>query len=225
MKLLAYRAHVMLVSALVAVHESRKEHDSNFLPTAINALDLGCGTGLLADALEKTELQFQNLTCIDISQEMLKRARSKPTYTQFIEGDIASSLRSLQQQTYDLVVAADVLPYLARLDDIMERAHKALVPGGIFTFTVEALEAHLPLPYASSRSDDHVEIDAGDPLDQEIHTKGWAILSNGRVAHERAYVDRLARKFKFLVEAVGDGPIRWQRGNQVEGHVFVLKKV
>ena len=55
----------------------------------------------------------------------------------------------------------------------MERAHKALVPGGIFTFTVEALEAHLPLPYASSRIDhDHVEMDAGDPLDQDIHTKG-----------------------------------------------------
>eukprot|EP00960_Hanusia_phi_P035442 751711-Hanusia_phi.AAC.8 len=108
MKLLAYRAHEMLVSALVAVHESRKEHVWSLLTRKPHRL--------MADALEKIDLKYKNLTCIDISPEMLKRARSKAAYTEFIEGDWESSLERIQHNSVDLLVAADVMPYLSRLE-------------------------------------------------------------------------------------------------------------
>lgn len=71
-------------------------------------LDLGCGTGLAAQALKTPQNIF---TGVDISQNMLDLAASKGVYEHLIKSDIAGFV-SENRQKFDAVTAFDVFNYL-----------------------------------------------------------------------------------------------------------------
>ncbi len=50
----------------------------------------------------------------------------------------------------------------------------------------------------------------GDDGDEHSGWRGWELLPNGRVAHLRGHVEEMALGMGYEIEAVGDGPIRWQ---------------
>ncbi|MGF3026417.1 class I SAM-dependent DNA methyltransferase [Methylobacterium aquaticum] len=98
-------------------------------------LDLGCGTGLMARALQGIA---GSLTGIDLSPRMLAEARRTGLYARLDEGDLRDVLQSEPPASADLAVAADVFIYLRMIGPVVAGVARVLVPGGLFAFTVQA---------------------------------------------------------------------------------------
>src|SRR4029450_12104702 len=98
--------------------------------------DAGCGTGLCAPFLSP---YAQALVGVDLSANMLEKARVRGLYTQLVKGELVQFLRT--QAPQDIVVSADTLCYFGRLEEAIQAMHGALRPGGHAVFTLEAHEA------------------------------------------------------------------------------------
>ena len=117
-KTLAYQGPEQLSAALAASGFSH----------ARRALDLGCGTGLMGQALRAT---CDWLEGCDISQGMLEEAASKEIYDGLDKQDLCQL--PAPAAPYDLIVAADVFIYVGALDQILDwcAAALALVAAGV----------------------------------------------------------------------------------------------
>ena len=97
--------------------------------------DLGCGTGLMGEALRAHASQLDG---VDLSPRMLDEARARGIYDQLVCADIAECLAQ-QERAYDLVTAADTLVYLGDLAPLFVAVAVRLAPHGHFLFTVESV--------------------------------------------------------------------------------------
>lgn len=97
------------------------------------AVDLGCGTGLMAEALKGRVGHFAGC---DLSPEMVGRADAGNRYQELAVAE-ATAFLSERTETLDLVTAADVLVYVGALDSLFRHVAAHLVSGGLFAFTVE----------------------------------------------------------------------------------------
>jgi predicted TPR repeat methyltransferase len=99
-------------------------------------LDLGCGTGL-AGACFRADVE--RLTGVDLSSAMIEAARKKAIYDRLEVGELGAFLagEAASEARYDLVVAADVLVYVADLGAVATAVRSVLAAGGCFAFTVE----------------------------------------------------------------------------------------
>jgi predicted TPR repeat methyltransferase len=113
------------IAARVAAH---------FGERAFALLDLGCGTGLVAQALQGTRGYTVG---VDISEKMLNEAAKKKLYQQLHNVDVRDALRDTKSASFDLVVAADVFNYLGKLGEIAKDAFRILRDDGLFCFTIE----------------------------------------------------------------------------------------
>jgi len=104
----------------------------------LDALDLGCGTGLMG-VLLRPHCRGRLVGC-DLSKRMLKvGAASRPgVYDDLVAAECVSFLSARPPASADLVVAADVFPYLFSLSDVAAAAQAALCVGGVFCFSTEA---------------------------------------------------------------------------------------
>ena len=100
-----------------------------------HALDLGCGTGLGAQAFQGA---FEAIEGVDLSPAMLARARRTRLYAALHEADLTAFLAVRESGSADLVLAADVFVYLAALEEVFGAVHRVLERGGLFGFTVQA---------------------------------------------------------------------------------------
>lgn len=100
-------------------------------------LDLGCGTGLMARALEG---RFEAIEGVDLSPKMLAKARRTGLYDRLHEAELAGFLQGVGEGAADLVTAADVFVYLAALDGVFRAVRRVLTRDGLFAFTVQAHE-------------------------------------------------------------------------------------
>jgi predicted TPR repeat methyltransferase len=98
-------------------------------------LDLGCGTGLMARALSGC---CESIAGVDLSPGMLAEARRGGLYARLAEGDLLAFLEREPAGTADLVVAADVLVYVADLAPVLAAAARALRPGGLLAMTLQS---------------------------------------------------------------------------------------
>jgi len=96
--------------------------------------DLGCGTGLIGPLLRPLA---KTLDGIDLSPQILEKAREKNAYDKLDVGDMVTILND-RPKSYDLLTAADSIIYTGDLSPLFEAAHKSLRPNGLFAFTVEA---------------------------------------------------------------------------------------
>jgi predicted TPR repeat methyltransferase len=99
------------------------------------ALDLGCGTGLMARALHGV---CDLIEGVDLSPRMLAKAAKSNLYAELREGDLLAFLSARAAEEADLVVAADVLVYMADLAPALREAHRVLARDGFLAFTVQA---------------------------------------------------------------------------------------
>lgn len=152
------------------------------------AVDLGCGTGLMGMQL-RAMVDF--LEGCDISAAMLKKAEAKGCYDRLVKSDIQSL--ELPENSVDLIVAADVFIYLGLLDRIFDRIATALVPGGLFCFSVE---------YHDGPED-------------------FVLRPSRRYAHSQAGLVRLLQSCKFSIVDLERSTIRMDRGQAIEG-IYVL---
>ena len=104
----------------------------------LDALDLGCGTGLMG-VLLRPHCRGRLVGC-DLSKRMLKvGAASHPgVYDDLVAAECVSFLSARPPASADLVVAADVFPYLRCQSDVAAAAQAALCVGGVFCFSTEA---------------------------------------------------------------------------------------
>ncbi len=95
------------------------------------AIDLGCGTGLMARALAG---HVGVIDGIDLSPAMVAKARQSGLYRRV---DVGDALQALQAPA-ELILAADVLVYIGDLSALFGAVARALTSGGLFAFTVQS---------------------------------------------------------------------------------------
>jgi predicted TPR repeat methyltransferase len=161
-------------------------------PRGLRVLDAGCGTGLAAAHLRGAA---RRLVGVDLSPRMIGRARARNAYDELIVGDLVAELKSTRER-FDLIFSADVFIYVGNLGRAFAAAARALRPGGLLAFSVEAA--------------------GGD---------GYALTHTGRYAHSTTYVRRVAAASGLVVRHAGTGTVRYERGAPVKAAVIVLEKV
>lgn len=86
-----------------------------YAPLNGRILDLGCGTGLVAQKLKTPDNEFVG---VDISAKMLDLARQKNLYSELRQADILQYLQA-EHSEFDCVIAADVFCYFGDLRQIL----------------------------------------------------------------------------------------------------------
>lgn len=135
----------------------------------LDVLDAGCGTGLCGPLVTP---YARRLVGIDLSEQMLARARERDVYDELVKGELTSYLAARTDEL-DVIVSADTLVYFGPLEAVAAAAAGALRPGGHLVFTVE-------------------ELDDG----------GYSLSTNGRYRHSRAYVDSVLADAGLRAEIV-----------------------
>lgn len=162
-------------------------------PHSLDVLDLGCGTGLCA-------VQFRDwaktLTGVDLSPNMLARARERGLYDELLLSD-AVAAAGARAERFDLVVASDMVLFLGDLGPLFAAVHQTLRPGGRFAFTADLLEG---------------------PGDYRMTP--WV-----HFAHSRGYLQRLALANQLREVRVNTVVFPREGGKQATGLVIVLARV
>ena len=133
-----------------------------------NVIDLGCGTGLSGKGLRDIG---ENLTGIDLSRNMVAKARELEVYDHLIVGDIVDTL-NLSTEKYDLFIALDVFIYLGELTTIFKTVRDCCNKNAFFIFSVET----------------QVE-------------DGYSLLKSARYSHSEEYVLKNASDGFKLIES------------------------
>lgn len=98
-----------------------------------HAVDLGCGTGLMAPILRPWTLRLDG---VDLSAGMIALAEEKGLYDRLAVGDVVAFLAG-DSEPVDLVTAADVFCYLGDLDPVFAAMRPRFAAGALVVFSVE----------------------------------------------------------------------------------------
>jgi predicted TPR repeat methyltransferase len=102
------------------------------------ALDLGCGTGLMARHIADLCTRIEG---VDLAPAMAAKARASGLYAQVEAGDLLDYLRAHEDKKADLVIAADVFVYCGDLDAIFGEVARVAAPAALFAFTLQKAES------------------------------------------------------------------------------------
>ena len=97
-------------------------------------LDAGCGTGAAGEAL--ASLGYRNLTGIDLSQDMLARARDKGIYTRLEQVDLGQPLDAFPCSSFDAAALVGVFSYGQAPAHALDEVVRVVKPGGVVAFTM-----------------------------------------------------------------------------------------
>lgn len=158
-------------------------------------LDLGCGTGLVARALGD---KVRQLIGIDLSERMIDLCEDEDLYDGLYVGDVVSFLIENDEPSFDLIVAADVLPYLGRLDALMNAIARNLNTAGWFAFSSESL------------------------LEGE---EGFKVTAHQRFAHSLNYIAQSVEAAGLQMVRCDTINVRNQDGAPTPGHLVLVRKV
>ena len=146
---LAYRGPELLMDAIErACGKTGREFHFD------RALDLGCGTGLMAAELWT---RVDSMNGCDLSPKMIEAARLTGRYSHLHVADVVDYLASQGKGSADLVVAADVFVYIGDLEPVFAQSARVVEAGGLLAFTVQRGEGAdwalgADLRYAHSRA-------------------------------------------------------------------------
>ena len=180
---LGYRAPEDLAAMIAALDAGRER---------ATVLDIGCGTGL-------SGLPFRagarRLIGLDLSAEMLARAKTRGIYDELHQADARDFLARFVG-AIDLAIAADVLVYVGDAAPLFDALAPRIPPGGLFALSIE-------------RRDDGT----------------FALEPTGRFSHNPEHIAALAAGAGFEVRAARDAIIRHERRAPAHGALIVLQKV
>jgi predicted TPR repeat methyltransferase len=193
---LGYRTPELLAALLTAPQVTAAAVPAPLPRPVSSALDLGCGTGLMAPHL-KPRLA-QRLVGVDLSRAMLLKAAATGLYAAVHRQDIVAHLEQTPER-HGIVAAADVFVYVGDLTAVFAGVARALSRAGEFAFSTElATEAEAP--------------------------RGWLLRASSRYAHTREYVLALAAQHGFAIGAEQPAVLRHDQGRAIEGMCWVLRR-
>jgi predicted TPR repeat methyltransferase len=160
---------------------------------SLDVLDLGCGTGLAAPCLRPLA---RRLVGIDLSPDMVERARSTGFYDVLDVAEITEWLARAAERDFDLIVACDTFIYFGDLRQILAPAARRLRAGGTVAFTVECAEG-----------------------------TGFQLTDSGRYVHSESHIGDAARDARFEIASIDTAVLRYEYGEPVNGLVVVMRAV
>jgi predicted TPR repeat methyltransferase len=160
------------------------------VPGGMDVLDVGCGTGLAGVAFRSLAGRLHGS---DLAPRMVEKARRRGIYDHLEIAELVEAI-TRTPDTWDLVVAADVLVYIGDLAPVMRAATLGLRPGGLFCATVEQC--------------------AGN---------GFALGSSRRYAHSAAYIRSVATEAGLDLIVLEEAVPRWEKGHPVPGFAFAVR--
>lgn len=136
-----------------------------------------------------------HLAGVDLSAAMVAEVRRKGTYDAAEQGDLLDTLAQ-SHGALDLVTAADVFIYCAALPPIFAAIHQALRAGGVLAFSVERHQG----------------------------PEAQVLQPSLRYAHNGAATARELTAQGFEIIEIAEQTIRMDRGQPIEGLLFVARK-
>jgi predicted TPR repeat methyltransferase len=156
-------------------------------------LDLGCGTGLVGPHFRSS---CDHLEGVDIANLMVKKASTRGVYDKLAHSDLVAYLRTQPDNSFDLLISADVVIYIWDMKQLFDEAKRVLSEDGIFTFSTE------------SANDEE-----GDVVKRDTE----------RFAHSRNYIMGLSVD-GFSLESVQDVVVRNDGATTLRGDIFVFRQ-
>lgn len=166
-------------------------------------LDLGCGTGLSGLAVQ--DAVGKELHGVDLSPDMIEKAKSRACYHQLKVADVALYLSKQSDKSWDLIWACDLFCYIGDLADVMLDSYRSLAVGGIFAFSTELLLT------SGTSSKQHPEVP-------------YRLHECARFSHSFSYLESLALNCGFGILAKEFCPIRKNKGEHVQGTLLILQR-
>lgn len=153
--------------------------------------DLGCGTGALAPLFRPLAARLEG---VDLSPAMLDRAAARGLYDELHAGELVAFLEA-RPAGYDLLLAADVLPYLGDPRPFLRAARAALRPGGRLAFSAEARPGPL-----------------------------FTLTRSGRFAHDGEALLACARAAGLVPVELRAAALRREGGQPAQGFLVLLER-
>jgi predicted TPR repeat methyltransferase len=183
--------HDLVGNLKYSIPVSLAEAIKRFVPAgALDILDLGCGTGLMGAPLRELA---KTLTGVDLSPNMLEKARERGIYDHLVVGDLVKFVQE-QDRVFDLAVAADVFIYVGDLSRVFAALRRVLRHGGRLCFSIEAAA-----------------------------TGDFVLRNSLRYAHSIDYVRTLAGQYEFIVEAIEPAVVRREYAADIPGYNAILR--
>ena len=101
----------------------------------VPVLDVGAGTGLIAEVMNKKNTI--DIDAIDISPEMLESAKSKNCYNKLIEADLTKNL-DIDNNYYGAIVSAGTFTHGHIGPNALDELLRVTKPSGLFVITIHS---------------------------------------------------------------------------------------
>ena len=201
-------------------------------------LDLGCGTGLAAQALKTADSIFDGA---DISAKMLEAARRKGVYRSLYQADVTALLQDMAagaavkpiaataaaempagteantavpHNGYTLIIAFDVFCYMGNLEDVLSAAANLMRQAD-----GEQAESRKTKAAPSSGNGTPELWFTTESADEE-RGNDFYLTAAGRYKHRRQYVEKALHKAGFTEIDAYPLTLRQENGADVPGVLF-----
>lgn len=168
------------------------------ISNASRILDLGCGTGLMGMQLASDQ---SNIIGVDLSENMLEIAFDREVYDALYVADVEDYLLDNDEETWNLICAADVLPYLGDLEQFAKGITGNLDSGGYCIFSTETL-----------------------PHD-DFAGQNYTVGKFQRFAHQLSYIENIFSKNNMKICISNEIIVRYEQGNPIFGHLVLMQKL
>ncbi|SCZ13951.1 Methyltransferase domain-containing protein [Paenibacillus polysaccharolyticus] len=180
-------------------------------------LDLGCGFGW--HCRYAREQQASTVIGVDLSENMLRRARELTNDLQIEYRQTAIEDIHFDQNQFDVVISSLVLHYIKHLHDVYRKINQCLVTGGTFILSVEH-----PIFTARAEQDWHYDAQ-GEKLHWPVdhyHEQGQRIanfLDHDVVKYHRTMATHLNELIGagFIIQQVAESKPSLEMMEQVPG--------
>ncbi|WP_339050596.1 tetratricopeptide repeat protein [Rickettsiella endosymbiont of Xylota segnis] len=188
-----FDAHLQNVLLYKTPELLRKQLNPFLEKKKYNLLDLGCGTGLSGRCFVDIS---KKITGIDISPNMLNKAKEKACYDVLIENDILNSLAE-SKENFDLILCIDTLVYFGKLSEFFTKTLHCLTANGLLAISIELSEQAF---------------------------SSYTLQANGRYQHAEIYVRELAKKNQLTLLNYKNIVGRQQENKAIQTGLFIFQK-
>jgi len=153
-------------------------------------IDLGCGTGLSGLAFKDYS---KYILGVDLSENMIELSKQKEIYDDLIIGEI-NDIVIQQQESFDLVISADVFTYLGDLNNLFSNIRKICKKDSLFIFSTELNSS-----------------------------KGFKLNKTGRYSHSNNYIKEILKNNSFDLLKFKKENLRKEKEEWLKGGFYITK--